>query len=82
MRIKGINTRRVLGEGVGALRWGLVGETVATALVACVLALALCVVIQSQQTDWLQGSLRLSDHPLLAAGVLGLALVVGLAAGV
>ena len=82
MRIKGINTRRVLGEGVGALRWGLVGETVATALVACVLALALCVAIQSQQTDWLQGSLRLSDHPLLAAGVLGLALVVGLAAGV
>ena len=34
MRIKGVNTRRVLGEGVGRLRLGLVGESVVTSLLA------------------------------------------------
>ena len=81
MRIKGVNTRRVLGEGVGRLRLGLVGESVVTALLACGLALLLCAAMTSQHTRLLQGSLALGDHWWLVALMVALAVGVGLAAG-
>ena len=82
MRIKGINTRRVLGEGLWRLRLGLVAESVLIALVACVLALVACAVVESQPMDLLQGPLSLGEHRWLVASMLALAVAIGVATGV
>ena len=82
MRIKSVNTRRVLGESIGSLRGGLVGESVLMALIACVLAVGLCFVVSQQPTELLQGSIVLADHPWLVGLMFGLALVVGVVSGV
>ena len=63
MRIKGLNTRRVLGESLWHLRFGLVDEAVVTALLACALAFVLCVAVSRQHTELLLGDLSLSAHP-------------------
>ena len=81
MRIKGINTRRVLGEGLWKLRLGLVGEAVVTSLLACVIAFVLCVAVSRQQTELLLGDLSLSAHPWLAAFTALIAIAAGIAAG-
>ncbi|MBR6169501.1 MAG: FtsX-like permease family protein [Bacteroidaceae bacterium] len=81
MRIKGINTRRVLGEGLWHLRLGLVGEAVVTSLLACVIAYVLCVAVSRQQTELLLGDLSLSAHPWLAAFTALIAIAAGIAAG-
>ena len=81
MRIKGINTRRVLGEGLWQLRLGLVGEAVVTSLLACVIAFVLCVAVSRQQTELLLGDLSLSAHPWLAAFTALIAIAAGIAAG-
>ena len=84
MRIKGINTRRVLGEGLLSLRLGMMGEAVVTALLACGVALVLCVAVAQQQTGQqglLVGSLALGDHWGLVALLLVLAVVVGVLVG-
>ena len=82
MRIKSINTRRVLGESTASLRLGLIGESVAWAILACGLALALCAVIASQPTELLLGSLTLGDHPWLVGAMLLLAVAVGVLTGI
>ena len=81
MRIKSVNTRRVLGEGVGRLRLGLVAESVLTALVALGLALIVCVAVAQQHTGLLQGSLELREHTGLVVLLVVLALAVGVTAG-
>ena len=81
MRIKGINTRRVLGEGLWRLRFGLVGEAVITALLACALAFVLCVALTTRHTELLLGDPGLSAHPWLAAITALIAVAVGIAAG-
>ena len=82
MRIKSINTRRVLGESVTMLRLRLIAESVVWALLAYGIALVLCAVTASQPTELLLGSLALGDHRLLVGLILLLAVVVGIAAGV
>ena len=82
MRIKSVNTRRVMGEGLARLRLGIIAESVLWALLSCVVALALCAAIVPQQTELLLGSLALSDHWQLAGGMFVLATIVGVAAGV
>ena len=81
MRIKGLNTRRVLGESLWYLRFGLVGEAVVTALLACALAFVLCVAVSRQHTELLLGDLSLSAHPWLAAFTVLIAIAAGIAAG-
>ena len=82
MRIKGVNTRRVLGESLASLRCGLVGESVLMVLIACLLAIGLCYVLTQQPTELLQGSIVLADHPWLVCLMFGLAVLVGVVAGV
>ena len=82
MRIKGVNTRRVLGESVASLRFGLVAENVLTVLLACLLAIGLCYAVTQEPTELLQGSIALGDHPCLVALMLGLAVAVGIVAGI
>ena len=81
MRIKNINTRRVLGESLWQLRLGLVSEAVVTALLACAIAFILCVAVSRQQTELLLGNLSLSAHPWLAAFTALIAIATGIAAG-
>ena len=82
MRIKSVNTRRVLGEGVVRLRLGIIAETVLTALIAYGLALVVCALVAEQPTGLLLGSLALGDHTVLLAITMLLAVVVGVVAGV
>ena len=82
MRIKSVNTRRVLGEGVARLRLGIIAETVLTALIAYGLALAVCALMAKQPTELLLGSLALGDHTVLLAITMLLAVAVGVVAGV
>ena len=82
MRIKSVNTRHVLGESLASLRCGLVGESVLTVLLACLLAVGLCHVVALQPTELLQGSVALADHLWLLALMLGLAVVVGVVSGI
>lgn len=82
MRIKSVNTRRVLGEGVARLRLGMIAETVLTALIAYGLALVVCALVTKQPTELLLGSLALGDHTVLLAITALLAVAVGIVAGV
>jgi len=82
MRIKSVNTRRVLGEGVARLRLGMIAETVLTALIAYGLALVVCALVAKQPTELLLGSLVLGDHTVLLAITALLAVAVGIVAGV
>jgi len=81
MRVKSINTRRVLGEGLGRLRCSLVGESIVLSLLACCLALGLCAVVAQEPTELLVGELGLTEHWGLVALMLGLAVLLGVAAG-
>ena len=82
MRIKSINTRRVLGEPVAKLRLRLIAESVVWALLACGTAFVLCVAVSQQQTQLLLGSLALADHRWLTALMLLLAVAMGIVVGV
>jgi len=82
MRIKSINTRRVLGEGVVRLRLGIIVETVLTALIAYGLALVVCAFMAKQPTGLLLDSLALGDHTVLLAITMLLAVAVGVVAGI
>ena len=82
MRIKSINTRRVLGEGIARLRLGIIAESVLTALIAYGLALVVCALVAKQPTELLLGSLALGDHTVLLAITMLLAVAVGVVAGV
>ena len=82
MRIKSVNTRRVLGEGQARLRLGIIAETVLTALVAYGSALVVCALMAKQPTELLLGSLALGDHTALLAFMMLLAVAVGVVAGV
>jgi len=82
MRIKSVNTRRVLGEGLARLRIGIIAETVLTALMACGVALVVCAIIGKESTELLLGSIALGDHAALLAIMVLLAVAVGVVAGV
>lgn len=79
VRMRGINTRRVMGASVGSLRLGLVLENVALALVATLLA-ALWVWLFASSSACMRlmsGSIGPETHMPLALLTLGAALVVG-----
>lgn len=82
MRIRSINTRRVLGEGIWSLRWGMIVETVVTALVAMVAGVLLCYFVACQQTELLQGNVMPDNHPLLVGMMVVVAVLSGIVAGV
>ena len=82
MRIKSINTRRVLGESVAMLRLRLIAESVLLALLACGLAFILCAAVASQPTELLLGPLTLGEHLWLVGLMLLLAIAVGIVVGI
>ena len=83
MRIKSINTRRVLGSTVGSLRIGFVAETVITSLLAFGLAVGVCYLLSEWPfiEELTVGSIALSHHGLLLVMLLLAAVLVGIVAG-
>ena len=83
MRVKGVNTRRVLGSSLTSLRLGLIGETVVIALLAFLLGMFIVYMLTQWTaiTTLVQGSIKLQDHlPLLGLTAL-VALAIGVVAG-
>ena len=79
MRIRGINTRRVMGASVGSLRMGMIMENVAFAVVGLVLGVLLIVAFQRSEACMrlVSGDVRFSAHIALAAAMAVAALAVG-----
>ena len=84
IRIKGVNTRRVLGEGLVSLCLKLVGETIVMSLVACAMSLVAVWLLAQWPLvgDMFQGSIALSSHGSLIILLVAVACVVGLLAGI
>ena len=83
MRIKSINTRRVLGSSVSSLRLGIIGEAVCTSLLAFLLAVVVCYLLSQWPfiSELTVGSIGLGNHPLLLACLCLAAVIVGIVAG-
>jgi len=84
MRIKSVNTRRVLGSNTSLLRFCLVGETVLTSVIAFVLAVVVIYLLSQWPFihDLLVGSIAIEKHLLLLVSLALVAVVVGVVAGV
>lgn len=80
-RVRGINTRRILGESLWKIRFDLLSETVLTSVLAMMASLVAIVAVSHHSTDLLQGDVSLSNHPLLVVLMAVLSVVVGLLAG-
>ncbi len=82
MRIKSINTQKVLGSSSGFLRFGLVLEAVGICLLAYGIALLLIWLLNKGQVlSFVEADTQLSRHLHLVAGLGGIALLTGLVAG-
>ncbi len=82
MRIRSINTQKVLGASVAALRESLMTESVALCVVAALLGGA--IVMASRNfglQEIVQGDISFSSHPLHVAATMAIAIIVGLLAG-
>ena len=82
MRIRSINTQKVLGAKTASLRGSLLAEAVLISLIAFVVAMAFVYLAHDLGLQELvQGSILLQDHLWLVAITLLVSIVVGLLAG-
>ena len=82
MRIRSINTQKVLGSSVASLRTGLVLEAVCTVLLGWLIALGIVACLtQTQALDALNFSPVLKDYLPVIFGSIGIALLTGVLAG-
>ena len=79
MRMRGINTRRVMGASVGSLRLKMIMENVMFAFVALLIGILLVVAFQRNETcmKLVSGDIHFASHMILAAIMAVSALVVG-----
>lgn len=79
MRMRGINTRRVMGASVGSLRLNMIMENVLFAFVGLVIGILLIVAFQRSETcmKLVSGDINFSTHRVLMAVMAVSALVVG-----
>lgn len=84
MRMRGINTRRVMGASVGGLRLKMIMESVLFAFVGLVIGVLLVVAFQRSEAcmKLVSGDISFSAHWLLVAVMAALALIVGALAAV
>lgn len=79
VRIKSINTQKILGAGQRTLQWILVSEAVAISLVAFLLSIGLVFFISKTDfTTLLSADVLLSAHP----GILGLTALISILTGI
>ena len=83
MRIKGVNTRKVLGSSNLSLRLSLISETVLLSVIAFVFSLGVIYLLSQwpYMQQFVKGSIALSDHPLLTCILALTSLLVGVTAG-
>lgn len=79
MRMRGINTRRVMGASIGSLRMKMILENVVFAFVGLVIGILLIVAFQRSETcmKLVSGDIHFASHMVLAAAMAVSALVVG-----
>lgn len=83
MRIKSINTQKVLGATTGSLRAGLLAESVLISLCGFVLAMLFLYLLKDTGLQELvSATLSLSKHPRLVGITLGISLLIGILAGI
>ena len=83
MRVKSINTQKVLGSPLSTLRAALIGEAVGIALIAYVLAVFWVYLLNYTSFDQsISGSISLEANLGIVTTTLGAAVAVGLAAGI
>jgi len=84
MRIRGINTRLVLGASRRSLQRGIIVECVIISVIACVIALIICGALSSWSSvdQLIDGTLALHRHGMLVLSTIAVAGVVGIAAGI
>ena len=82
MRIRGLNTRRVLGASRKSIRLGLICEGVVTAVTACLLSFIVCRMFQHLPATrhLTEGNPALTAHPWLVLIMLITAVAVGVIA--
>ena len=82
MRVRSINTQKVLGASTVSLRGALLAEAVMLSLAGVALAMVMVYLAHDLGLQTLvQGSIRLQDHPMLLGLTMALSVVVGLLAG-
>lgn len=82
MRIRSINTQKVLGAGVGALRRGLVMESIAVSLCAWVVSVVIVGLLRtSVLSDIVEGDIAPLTHPVLLGSGLIVSILAGILAG-
>ena len=82
MRVKSINTQKVLGATSRSLRASLVIETVLVSLIAFLVSVLLLMVLHdSGLQDLVAVSLSLAEHPLLLVFTMGVSILMGVLAG-
>ena len=79
MRMRGINTRRVMGASIGSLRLKMIMENVMFAFVALLIGILLVVAFQRNEScmKLVSGDIHFASHIVLAAIMAVSALVVG-----
>ena len=79
MRMRGINTRRVMGASIGSLRLKMIMENVMFAFVALIIGILLIVAFQRNEScmKLVSGDIHFASHIVLAAIMAVSALVVG-----
>lgn len=79
MRMRGINTRRVMGASIGSLRLKMIMENVMFAFVALLIGIVLVIAFQRSETcmKLVSGDIHFSSHMVLAAVMAVSVLVVG-----
>ena len=79
MRMRSINTRRVMGASIGSLRLKMIMENVMFAFVALLIGIVLVIAFQRSETcmKLVSGDIHFSSHMVLAAVMAVSALVVG-----
>ncbi|WP_071135025.1 ABC transporter permease [Millionella massiliensis] len=82
LRIKSINTQKVLGSPVSTLRWGLIFEAVGIAVLAFVLALLWVLMLgETSFSQLLSGGVSFANNRVVLFLAAGVAVAVGFLAG-
>ena len=83
MRVRGVNTRRVLGEQASTLRLSLIAETIVTALFAFVLSLGVIYLLSKWPAiaELFSGNISLMGHWPLVGWIAAIAVLIGIIAG-
>ena len=84
MRIKSVNTRRVLGKDLWTQRMELIGETTVISLLACVVGMVIAYLLAEmpKMQELVAGSVAISDNLQILAWTFVVSLLLGIASGV